>query len=69
MSQAADFFVSYTSADRAQAEWLAWQLEPRTTKSESSRETSPRLRPISRNAAGHRELPKQPNGRSDTYKA
>jgi hypothetical protein len=27
MSQAADFFVSYTSADRAWAEWIAWQLE------------------------------------------
>ena len=24
---AADFFVSYTSADRAWAEWIAWQLE------------------------------------------
>jgi tetratricopeptide (TPR) repeat protein len=27
MTQAADFFVSYTSADRAWAEWIAWQLE------------------------------------------
>jgi anti-sigma regulatory factor (Ser/Thr protein kinase) len=27
MGQAADFFVSYTSADRAWAEWIAWQLE------------------------------------------
>jgi hypothetical protein len=27
MAQAADFFVSYTSADRAWAEWVAWQLE------------------------------------------
>jgi hypothetical protein len=27
MSQAADFFVSYTGADRAWAEWIAWQLE------------------------------------------
>jgi hypothetical protein len=27
MSQAADFFVSYTSADRAWAEWIAWELE------------------------------------------
>jgi hypothetical protein len=27
MSQSADFFVSYTSADRAWAEWIAWQLE------------------------------------------
>jgi hypothetical protein len=27
MSQAADFFVSYTSADRAWAEWIAWQLQ------------------------------------------
>jgi tetratricopeptide (TPR) repeat protein len=27
MSAAADFFVSYTSADRAWAEWIAWQLE------------------------------------------
>ncbi len=27
MSQAADFFVSYTSPDRAWAEWIAWQLE------------------------------------------
>jgi tetratricopeptide (TPR) repeat protein len=27
MSQAANFFVSYTSADRAWAEWIAWQLE------------------------------------------
>jgi hypothetical protein len=27
MSQAADFFVSYTSADRAWAEWIAWQLD------------------------------------------
>jgi TIR domain len=25
--QAADFFVSYTSSDRAWAEWIAWQLE------------------------------------------
>ena len=22
-----DFFISYTSADRAWAEWIAWQLE------------------------------------------
>ena len=27
MGQAADFFVSYTSADRAWAAWIAWQLE------------------------------------------
>jgi len=27
MPQAADFFVSYTSGDRALAEWIAWQLE------------------------------------------
>jgi hypothetical protein len=27
MSQTADFFVSYTSVDRAWAEWIAWQLE------------------------------------------
>jgi len=27
MSQAADFFVSYTSADQAWAEWIAWQLD------------------------------------------
>jgi hypothetical protein len=27
MSQAADFFVSYTSTDRAWAEWIAWHLE------------------------------------------
>jgi tetratricopeptide (TPR) repeat protein len=27
MGQVADFFVSYTSADRAWAEWVAWQLE------------------------------------------
>ena len=27
MSQAADFFVSYSSADRAWAEWIAWQLD------------------------------------------
>lgn len=27
MPRAADFFVSYTSADRAWAEWIAWQLE------------------------------------------
>jgi tetratricopeptide (TPR) repeat protein len=27
MAQAADFFVSYTSADRSWAEWIAWQLE------------------------------------------
>jgi hypothetical protein len=27
MVQAADFFVSYTGADRAWAEWIAWQLE------------------------------------------
>jgi hypothetical protein len=27
MSRAADFFVSYTSPDRAWAEWIAWQLE------------------------------------------
>jgi hypothetical protein len=27
MAQAADFFVSYTSGDRAWAEWIAWQLE------------------------------------------
>src|SRR5918994_1001668 len=25
--RAADFFVSYTQADRAWAEWIAWQLE------------------------------------------
>ena len=23
----ADFFISYTSADRAWAEWIAWQLD------------------------------------------
>jgi hypothetical protein len=27
MAMAADFFVSYTNADRAWAEWIAWQLE------------------------------------------
>jgi tetratricopeptide (TPR) repeat protein len=27
MDRAADFFVSYTAADRAWAEWVAWQLE------------------------------------------
>jgi hypothetical protein len=27
MDRAADFFVSYTSSDRAWAEWIAWQLE------------------------------------------
>ena len=27
MAQAAEFFVSYTSTDRAWAEWIAWQLE------------------------------------------
>jgi hypothetical protein len=27
MGAAADFFVSYTSADRAWAEWIAWQFE------------------------------------------
>jgi hypothetical protein len=27
MAQGADFFVSYTGADRAWAEWVAWQLE------------------------------------------
>jgi tetratricopeptide (TPR) repeat protein len=27
MAQTTDFFVSYTSADRAWAEWIAWQLE------------------------------------------
>jgi hypothetical protein len=27
MAQPADFFVSYTSTDRAWAEWIAWQLE------------------------------------------
>jgi hypothetical protein len=27
MGQAADFFISYTAADRASAEWIAWQLE------------------------------------------
>jgi tetratricopeptide (TPR) repeat protein len=27
MDRAADFFVSYTSTDRAWAEWIAWQLE------------------------------------------
>jgi hypothetical protein len=27
MVQAADFFISYTGADRAWAEWIAWQLE------------------------------------------
>jgi TIR domain len=27
MAEAADFFVSYTSSDRAWAEWVAWQLE------------------------------------------
>lgn len=27
MSQARDFFVSYTASDRAWAEWLAWELE------------------------------------------
>ena len=27
MGEAADFLVSYTSVDRAWAEWIAWQLE------------------------------------------
>ena len=27
MAEAADFFVSYTSSDRAWTEWIAWQLE------------------------------------------
>jgi hypothetical protein len=27
MDRAADFFVSYSSSDRAWAEWIAWQLE------------------------------------------
>ena len=27
MAGAADFFVSYTSADRPWAEWIAWELE------------------------------------------
>jgi hypothetical protein len=27
MGEAADFFVSCTGADRAWAEWVAWQLE------------------------------------------
>jgi TIR domain len=27
MAVAADFFISYTSTDRAWAEWIAWQLE------------------------------------------
>jgi hypothetical protein len=27
MAQTTDFFVSYTSADREWAEWIAWQLE------------------------------------------
>ena len=27
MSGPADFLVSYTSADRGWAEWIAWQLE------------------------------------------
>jgi hypothetical protein len=27
MDRAADFFISYTSTDRAWAEWIAWQLE------------------------------------------
>jgi TIR domain-containing protein len=27
MDRSADFFVSYTGADRAWAEWIAWQLE------------------------------------------
>jgi hypothetical protein len=27
MVRAADFFVSYTGADQAWAEWIAWQLE------------------------------------------
>jgi hypothetical protein len=27
MGEAVDFFVSYTSADRSWAEWIAWQLE------------------------------------------
>jgi hypothetical protein len=26
-AQERDFFVSYTQADRAWAEWLAWELE------------------------------------------
>src|SRR5262249_32543901 len=27
MPQKADFFISYASADRGWAEWIAWQLE------------------------------------------
>jgi TIR domain-containing protein len=27
MAEVVDFFVSYTGADRAWAEWVAWQLE------------------------------------------
>lgn len=43
MVQAADFFVSYTSADRAWAEWIAWQLETRATRSSSKPGTSARV--------------------------
>jgi hypothetical protein len=39
MAQAVDFFVSYTSADRAWAEWIAWQLQVRVPGSSSKRGT------------------------------
>ena len=38
--ESADFFVSYTSADRAWAEWIAWQLELPPTASSSKPGTS-----------------------------
>jgi TIR domain len=54
MDRAADFFVSYTSTDRAWAEWIAWQLEADGYKVvvQAWDFTPPRLGP--RDAAGHR---------------
>ena len=55
MAQAVDFFVSYTSADRAWAKWIAWQLQVRVTGSSSKRGT---LNPEQRLRPGRRGRPR-----------
>jgi hypothetical protein len=50
MGQAADFFVSYTSADRAWGDWTAWQLEGEDDRG-AGLELHPRQEPDPRDAA------------------
>jgi TIR domain len=61
MVQTADFFVSYTSADRAWAEWIAWQLEAEGYQVSSTPGTSP---PVGTGPTRCSTLPRPPSGSS-----